>query len=282
MVCFACRISLVWFSGIFIDSVPTFLWINHNFLKKWIISWLMAHVEFTVDGCLPTDKKSPSLMFKETIAHIVDDLDEEPGKSYSLASIYNKYNISRRRFYDVVNVLSAIGCCRRTRLNDIIWVGRWNISDELKLIVNNSLVENEKINLEDLFETENCVCLSNLTISFLVLFATIDSDSVDLREVAAFLSRRTSRYKTTLCKLYQISLILGALKIIQRSSEVCKVSILSPYKEMLQIKYKIDSRSPYTIGYLLNGACQNISKLISRREEEFHKLGVIIDDDFEE
>lgn len=234
----------------------------------------MADVDVDLGLNVIYSKKMQSEMFMELVAKVVDELDDNPGKSYSLAALYNAHSISRRRFYDVINVLTAIGCCKRTEYNNIVWIGTWNIESELVRMRTTSHIENERLSMAELFDVEKCVCLMKITMTFLALFATIDSDTIDLREAAAFLSRGTIRYKSTLCKLYQITPVLGALKILERTSLECNVKLLSPYKEMIQLKFQPHPESPYSINYLLNGACGNYFKLVKEREEQFHKLSL--------
>lgn len=243
----------------------------------------MADLEFELQAPkrnVEKHKKQQSAAFKESISQIVEELDRQPGKEYSLATLFNTHNISRRRFYDVINVLTAVGCCRRTRLNDIVWIGQWNIEEELGIMKKSSQIENENLTLNELFQVDNCVCLSSLTVAFLMLFATIESEHIDLREAAVFFSRGTERYKTTLCKLYQISLILGALGVLERTPQVCEVSILSPYRELIQLKAN-ENESPLSINYLLNGPTRNVNMIRRKREEEYRRLCQIQDADEE-
>lgn len=218
------------------------------------------------------NKKLQSELFIEQVAKVIDELDDNPGKSYSLAALYNAHSISRRRFYDVVNVLTAIGCCKRMEDNKIKWIGTWNIESELVQMKTRSGIENEKLVMGELFNVENCICLMKITMTFLALFATIEADTIDLREAAAFFSRGTWRYKSTLCKLYQITPVLGALRILEKTSTECAVRLLSPYKEMIQIKYQSKPESPYSISYLLNNVCKSYADLAKRREKEYHDI----------
>lgn len=217
-------------------------------------------------------KRQQSAAFRESIVQIVDELDEDPGKEHSLTTLFATHTISRRRFYDVINVLVAIGCCRRTRENDIIWVGRWNIEEEMNLMKKAIPIGNDSKNLNELFPADNCVCLTSLTVAFLTLFGTLSSEKLDLREAASFFSRGTERYKTTLCKLYQISLILSALGILERTAQVCEVSILSPYKEVLSVGSEEVDQNPLSISYLLNGPTKNFSALRAKREREYRRI----------
>jgi hypothetical protein len=94
-----------------------------------------------------------------------------------------------------------------------------------------------------------------------LLFGAIHLKILDLREVSAFLSRNTPRYKSTLCKLYQITLILAALQIVKKTANECEVEIQAPFDEVLE------GGGPISLGALLNRAVRASDPISKRREE---------------
>jgi hypothetical protein len=108
-----------------------------------------------------------------------------------------------------------------------------------------------------------------LTVSFLLLFAAIRVEVLDLRKVSAFFSRDIGRYKTTLCKLYQIALILGALDVTERHCNVCEIKLLAPYT---QLRSDQGEANPLSIPNLLNRPEEG--KSVENRRAEFEKFPI--------
>jgi hypothetical protein len=197
---------------------------------------------------------------------MVADLDRDPHRTHEIPRIYQKYQVKRRRLYDIVNVFLALGCATRIGADELIWHGRSGIFTELRDEKTRLGIDNDELSLVRLFPADNCVGLTSLTSSFLLLFAAVRMDTLDLRKVSAFFSRNTGRYKSTLCKLYQIALILGALGITERTENPCEVKILPPFTRLL---LNDDEENPLSIARLLNRPISPKMRLEGRLQE-FH------------
>ncbi|OHT09086.1 hypothetical protein TRFO_04669 [Tritrichomonas foetus] len=178
--------------------------------------------------------KEQTANFRKQIKGFVAFLDSAGiGQKHSFTSIYDLFQVKRRRLYDVINVLTAIGCSTRSGTDDMIWNGKTQILNQLKVLKENYRINNMNMSIDELFPVNNCVSLSSLTVAFLLLFAALNFDTIDLRNACAFFSRQTNRYKTTLCKMYQIILILGALDVVSKTQSVCQIKLLPPYYDIL-------------------------------------------------
>jgi hypothetical protein len=83
--------------------------------------------------------------------------------------------------------------------------------------------------LSELFPVALCVGMANLAANFLLLFSALRTDNLDLKRVCLLFTRGTAKYRSTLCKLYQIAFVLGAAQITARTSHVCEVVLLQDY-----------------------------------------------------
>lgn len=155
--------------------------------------------------------------------------DNEDFGAQQISTLSKRFSIKRRRLYDVINVFEAIGCCEKSGLDSVRWVGKENIISNLRSLKLQRGVHDRKKRLDDLFPVPCCVGISNLSISFLLLFFALQQNKVDLRYASQFFSRTTARYKTTLCKLYQICYILGSIGVTSRTAQVCEVILNKPY-----------------------------------------------------
>jgi hypothetical protein len=124
---------------------------------------------------------------------------------------------------------------------------------------------NLEIPLSVLFPQDNCVSFTTLTMALLMMFPAIGTDRLNLKDVSAFFSRDTQRYKTTICKLYQIKLILCGLGILQKTETTSEVKIIQPYTELLMDDTFNDN--PMSLGRLLNRPSWSAWQMNERRIE---------------
>jgi hypothetical protein len=204
------------------------------------------------------------MRFRNAIRLIVSELDADPNRTHAIQDFHKKYGIKQRRLYDVVNVFTAIGCASREGFDQLVWHGRSRIIEELRRAKESCGIDDSSISLSSLFPADNCVGLAPLTTSFLLLFGAMRVDILDLRKVSLFFSRGTVRYKTTLCKLYQIALILGAMDITGRTENVCEVRISEPFSTFL---HEGKDANPMAIGNLLSRRTRNDDFVTTRRNE---------------
>ena len=174
-------------------------------------------------------RPKPQDDLKTSIIKLVNEFETNPENSKAITVLSTRYSIKRRRLYDVINVFASVGCCQKSSLDQIFWKGTDKILPELTRLRHEKQIDDPSKTLADLFPLNSCIGISNLTIGFLLMFYALKSNRIDIRFVAQFLSRETGRYKTTLCKLYQISYILSTIGITTRSEQVCEVLMNPPY-----------------------------------------------------
>lgn len=209
--------------------------------------------------------------FKTSIRLFIQHLELNDGEQ-SITAPSIALGIKRRRLYDVINVFESIGCCKKCALDSVIWIGKSNIKNTFEMIVKQKNLYNPKATLADFFPIDQCIGVSNLTLSFVLLFYALKTDHLDLRYVAQFFSRKSSRYKTTLCKLYQISYIMNAIELMNRTTQVCEVVISNGYFN-IDIVPEIDekAREMVSIQSLLVDNRKEDTDVILKRRKEFKK-----------
>jgi hypothetical protein len=215
----------------------------------------------------PPLKAQHNTQFGNAIQAIVREFERDPNVERSIPQLCRKYHVKRRRLYDVINVFTAIGCCSRNGGEQVTWHGRDRSLPQLKQSSRQMEIHNPDKSLTELFPPDNCVGLTSITQSLILLFAAMRVEVIDLREVSCWFSRNSGRYKTTLCKLYQIALILGAVGVLQRTQNVCEVKIQAPFTELLDEEPEMSALSIET---LLNRPPTN-GDAINRRKAEYLK-----------
>jgi hypothetical protein len=204
--------------------------------------------------------------FRTEIQSLVSDLDQASERVHSFASLHEHYQLRRRRLYDIIHVFLALGCVSRQGIDGLMWHGRRRIFTELRAEKNRLGIDNYSIRLSMLFPCEVSRDLRSLTSALLLLFAALKTEPLDLRKVSGFFSRETDGYRSTLCKLYQIALILGALGITEKGDNVCEIKLLSPFTQLLRDDAE---ENPLAITNLLNRPSR---PLIEARVQEFHGI----------
>jgi hypothetical protein len=211
-------------------------------------------------------QSSQTIKFSNAIRLVSRDLEADSQKLHSIPALYRKYEIKQRRLYDVINVWAAIGCAAREGFEDLRWLGRDKIAAALLTAKEQFGIDNPRNSLAALFSTENCVGLAPLTTRLLMLYAALQVDVLDLRQVSSFFSRGTQRYKTTLCKLYQIGVILEAMGVTSKTENACEIQLMAPFNTALR---ECDEKNPMAIANLLNRGNQNASEIEVRRREYY-------------
>jgi hypothetical protein len=160
-------------------------------------------------------------------------MKECPHKTQTMAELHQQFQFKRRRLYDVTNILIILGAAVRSGFEEIRWLGQGAILPCLVRHKQAMDVMNRAIPLWVLFPPDNCVSFATLAMAVLMMFPAVGTERLSLRDISAFFSRDTQRYKTTICKLYQITVILCALGIVQRTESPSEVRLMPPYTCLL-------------------------------------------------
>lgn len=210
--------------------------------------------------------------FRDGIQRLITRAEGSHFKMYSITMLCKEFSFQRRRLYDVVNVLESIGCCTKKGVDSLEWVGLANVVPTFIKLQQILRVNDPNLSLRDIFPSERCVTITHLTLSFVMMFFALRMESVDMKQMATFMSRNNGRYKTTLCKLYQISHILEASGIIAKSSIPGEMRIRKPYFELSGFVAQPRQQrklSIISIDSLLNRHLDDFEKVIELRQNEF-------------
>ena len=179
--------------------------------------------KYALENIIGSIKKSGELKSNETfrlgIRTFVNDAEQEAtaNKTHCITKVCQQYNIQRRRLYDVINVLEKVGVCQKTTVDTFVWLGIDNVPFHVSKLIESSCAADGSFCYSKLFSQSQHISISSLTESFILCFFAMHKPSLDIKQVAIFLSRENGRYKTTLCKLYQVTHILEAAGIIEKS-----------------------------------------------------------------
>ena len=165
--------------------------------------------------------------FKISIQNFIRNAEKFGGqKLFCISHVCEEYNIQKRRLYDVINVLESVGCIKKTTVDAFHWAGFGNIPHTINKLLESFGFPNTSLLYSKLFSYNQHISIATLTQYFIICFFIFHRPSLDIKQVALFLSKENGRYKTTLCKLYQVTHILESAGIIEKSVIPGELSIV--------------------------------------------------------
>jgi hypothetical protein len=189
------------------------------------------------------------------------------GERRSIFKLYKVHQIKRRRLYDVLNVLAAIGFVTKVPGEEIQCNGRNQILPKMLQQKRSFQIDKFSISLTKLFPPEHSVRLDSLTVTFLLLFPALQVEVIDLHGAGHFFSRGSAKYRTTMKKLSQITLILNASGVTGKTANASEIRILPPFTKLLTIERNPAVDNPLAIERLLNRPIDLAVQIDARRAE---------------
>ncbi|OHS93390.1 hypothetical protein TRFO_11791 [Tritrichomonas foetus] len=223
-------------------------------------------------------KSKHSDCFRNSIQSFVKYAETKESTEFVISQICSDFGFQKRRLYDVINVLEPVGVCKKTSVDTIQWNGVSKVPHFLMRLQKKYHLNSADLSLEDLFMggDEKCISIAHLTVSFVLLFFALNQRSLDIKQIGVFLSKNNGRYKTTLCKLYQIAHILEAATIFQKSISPGEMTLGESFFVPVEID-KCEEVNPLSIESLLNKPSPTNNTLMRRRMEffsEFEKVSI--------
>ena len=164
--------------------------------------------------------------FKESASLFATECSRMGHQPISVRSICTKLGFKKRRFYDWINVLDAIGCCPKYDLDSFVWLGLDNSVEKIRNIAIQQGVFDESKPLDQIINNSGCISISKVAVDFILCFLALEKQVLNIIDVANYMSRYNKRDRTTRCKLYQAAAILDNIGIISKTSEMseCKLN----------------------------------------------------------
>jgi hypothetical protein len=191
---------------------------------------------------------------------------------YSVSNLLVTFHLQKRRMYDVTSIFTIVGSCEKLSVDIIRWIGLSKIPFALRRMQFEAGVDSPDISFDAIIGSCDLVSISSLTVQFLLCFLTLRMTTLDIRNISRYLSRKTGRLKSTLCKLYQIVHILEAADIFSRSESPGQVTIAERFFVPVDISLHSESRrsvSPFSIEAILNHSSLTQERVILARRKEF-------------
>jgi hypothetical protein len=208
-----------------------------------------------------------SVTFKKAIEIFVRNLEVHGPAEYSISRLLIDYEFQRRRFYDVMSVLSAVGCCSRVSSSSLRWLGRAHVPAALVRLQRNAGADSPDATLNEIIGVGPFASISELTVALVLCLLVLRMSSLCIKRASRFLTRG-KRWKSTLCKVYQIAHILEAAEIMERSGDGGNVGLAPPFFNPIEINLVEQGVNPFGVTSMLNcdGPEEEVILHIRRRQ----------------
>ena len=200
----------------------------------------------------PQETKQYGVQFKASIKAFVKQAESEIKQTYNITQLCNDFDFQRRRLYDVISILEALGCCEKVTVDRVTWYGLSAVPSHLRELQKTLGVNKPDTEMGDIFLEEQMILLAHLTVSFVLCFLVLRQPVLDIKNIAMFLSRHNGRFKSTLCKLYQITYILDAAGIIMKTAIPSQIVLAPEYYTIVPMVGVGDPDDVLSIMSLLN------------------------------
>jgi hypothetical protein len=157
--------------------------------------------------------------FTLSLASLFNQCSNSSHKNFEIYKLLSTHGFRRRRFYDVINVLETLGICNKINSETLLWNGIGNASMAIDRLARKHGAYDRGKTLSDIIPCISTITITSMTEFFVVAFIALEKQNLDIKEIAAFISRTNGREKTTLCKLYQIAQILQITGIITKTEK---------------------------------------------------------------
>jgi hypothetical protein len=210
--------------------------------------------------------------FRSSIQAFVRLAESNVPADYLVSQVLNDFHFQRRRMYDVVSVFCAIGCCQKVSVDLIRWIGMLKVPLALMKLQRDAGADSPDSTLDAIIGSHTTVSISRLTGTFLLCFLALRMRRLDIKQISRYLSRKAGRYKSILCKLYQIAHILEAARVITRSEIPGQLTIDDKYFAPVDInvvdKFH-EGKNPYGIDSILNHIGPAEKQILLKRRTDF-------------
>jgi hypothetical protein len=206
--------------------------------------------------------------FRCSIRSFLQSAESSLPTNYPIPHLVTEFGFQKRRLYDVLSVLAAVGCCQKVSSDSVVWLGLWNVPRTLQSIQIECGADSPIATLDQVVESQSSVSISKLTVGFVLCFLAMRQQTLDIKHISRYLSRRTGRHKSTLCKLYQIAHILEAAGIIAKGTVPGQLAITPKFFCLVDLRIP-DGPNPFAIGAILNQKEAEKEGIVQRRRNEF-------------
>ena len=212
------------------------------------------------------ESRRNSRYFGESISALIKFCTESGSGIIDTPIISESLGIKKRRLYDIVNVLDATGCLEKVDLLQVKWIGISAFPVRFKQYIQDFNVFDSSLSLSTIIPSEMNVSITNATKYFLIMYIAMHIQTLNIRKVAYFISRKYGNPMNVLNKLYQLTHILHSAGFLSRTENIGEFRLNSQY-------FFTDNKEALSLSYLLSRPTKPVpANYFDRRREEFETI----------
>ena len=212
------------------------------------------------EAVIAYDKKR---CFGKSINSMIQQCNSMKRSVFDTEELSRVFGINKRRLFDVVGVLNAIGCVQKIGTTQLIWEGLDQYHIKEREFIKKFGVFDSNVPLSKLIFTNEDSSISELTNQLLTLFFALNSRTLNIQDVTKFICKDQCNTKKLLSKMYQITHILNSIGFITRTSVYSEVQLNDKYFITME-------PNPMCIESLLNRAIPSVNNYYTIRRKEFY------------
>ena len=210
------------------------------------------------------ESKRNARYFGESISALIKLCAESGYGLIDTPMISESLGIKKRRLYDVVNVLNVTGCLEKVDLLQIKWIGINAFPIKYREYANSLHVFDASVTLAEIVPSEPNISISAVTKDFLILYIAMNTQILNIRKVASYITRDVGNSMNVLNKLYQLTHILHSAGFLSRTDNIGEFKLNDEY-------FFTDTKEMLSLNSLLNRPIHEEQKpnYFARRRQEF-------------
>ena len=201
--------------------------------------------------------------FGQSISSMIEQCSAMKKSVYDTDELSRAFGINKRRLFDVVGVLNALGCVQKIGTSKVVWQGLDKYHTKEREFAQNFGVFDSSVPLSKLIFTNEDSSISELTNQLLTLFFALNCRTLNIQDVTKFICTDPANVKKLLSKMYQITHILNSIGFITRTSAYSEIQLNDKYFITME-------PNPMCIESLLNRHVPSVSNYYSVRRSEFY------------
>jgi hypothetical protein len=119
--------------------------------------------------------------FRSSIQEFIVYAESRAPEEHSISRLLVKFHLQKRRMYDVTSVFAVIGCCEKTSVDSVRWVGLSKIPFALRKLQRDAGAEFGDASLDAIIGSCEMVSIASLTKRFVLCFLALRLATMDIR-----------------------------------------------------------------------------------------------------
>ncbi|EAY02642.1 hypothetical protein TVAG_252930 [Trichomonas vaginalis G3] len=171
--------------------------------------------------------------FANTVKNVINLCHSKPGEYIKVSTMAEIENCEKRRFYDLFNVLCAIGLCTKSMNKVYCWAGEEN----MLFVIRQEYERVEKLAINQdfwsIFKMPESPPIGQLALTTITLFLFFGSTELALKQICLVMTQKRSKMSQLLRRLYLSAFFLEQIGLIMHSYQIGTYNLMIDSKSIV-------------------------------------------------